>query len=241
MVNLILYGTESSPPVRAVLLTLRALKLEHQFRQLDMQAGEHLEPEMLRKNPQHTVPMLEDEGGVCIWDSHAIIAYLVNKYGQSDELYPRDPLKRALVDQRLHFETGVLFHGIFKQLQRALFKENATEVPKDRLAELRDAYALMEQFLGENPYLAGGNLTIADLSVVATVSTLHLSYCPVEGAKYPKLAAWMARLSALPFYEEDNLRGARILADRIRAKLPKQFDKLWQKAFEDIRSGAVIN
>ncbi|KAH8331514.1 hypothetical protein KR074_004991 [Drosophila pseudoananassae] len=241
MVNLILYGTESSPPVRAVLLTLRALKLEHQFRQLDMQAGEHLEPEMLRKNPQHTVPMLEDEGEVYIWDSHAIIGYLVNKYAQSDELYPRDPFQRAVVDQRLHFETGVLFHGIFKQLQKALFKENATEVPKDRLAELQDAYGLLEQFLDQNPYVAGAELTIADFSIVSTVSTLHLSYSPVDGAKYPKLSAWLTRLSTLPFYEEDNLRGARILAERIRAKLPKQFDKLWQKAFEDIRSGAIIN
>ncbi|KAH8401566.1 hypothetical protein KR009_006524 [Drosophila setifemur] len=240
MVNLILYGAASSPPVRAVLLTLRALELEHQFRQLDMQAGEHLEPEMLRKNPQHTVPMLED-GGACIWDSHAIIGYLVNKYGKSDSLYPKDPWQRAVVDQRLHFETGVLFHGIFKQLQRALFKENATEVPKDRLGELRDAYVLLEQFLAVNPYVAGSQLTIADFSIVATVSTLHLSYCPVAESKYPKLAAWLTRLSTLPFYEEDNLRGARQLAERIRSKLPKQFDKLWQKAFEDIRSGAVIN
>jgi len=60
----------------------------------------------------------------------------------------------------------------------------------------------------------------------------------VEDTKYPKLSAWLARLSSLPFYEEDNLRGARLLADKIRAKLPKQFDKLWQKAFEEIKSGA---
>ncbi|EDW36390.1 GL16704 [Drosophila persimilis] len=238
MVHLVLYGTETSPPVRAVLLTLRALELEHEFRRLDMQAGEHLEPELLRKNPQHTVPMLED-GEACIWDSHAIIGYLVNKYAQDDALYPKEPLQRAVVDQRLHFETGVLFHGCFKPLQRALFKENdAPEVPKDRIADLHEAYAHLERFLGENPYLAGGQLTIADFSVVATVSTLHLSYCPVEGAKYPKLSAWLARLSTLPHYDEDNLRGARLLAERVRAKLPKQFDKLWQKAFEDIKSGA---
>ncbi|KAI8038497.1 hypothetical protein M5D96_008396 [Drosophila gunungcola] len=65
-----------------------------------------------------------------------------------------------------------------------------------------------------------------------------MSYCPVESAKYPKLSAWLKRLSQLPFYEEANLRGARLEADCIRAKLPKQFDKLWQKAFEDIKSGA---
>lgn len=41
--------------------------------------------------------------------SHAINAYLVNKFGKDDTLYPKDPQKRAIVDQRLHFDSGVLF------------------------------------------------------------------------------------------------------------------------------------
>jgi hypothetical protein len=41
--------------------------------------------------------------------SHAINAYLVNKYAKDDSLYPKDPQKRAIVDQRLHFDSGVLF------------------------------------------------------------------------------------------------------------------------------------
>jgi len=120
MVNLILYGTESSPPVRAVLLTLRALQLEHEFRPLDMQAGDHLKPEMLRKNPQHTVPMLED-GESCIWDSHAIIAYLVNKYagvlvhqvGGNGMGVPKDS---SVVVQYRHRVLGVLLKEILLQM-----------------------------------------------------------------------------------------------------------------------------
>ncbi|EDW85745.1 uncharacterized protein Dwil_GK23233 [Drosophila willistoni] len=238
---LILYGTETSPPVRAVLLTLRAMQLDYTFHQLDMQSGEHLDPAYLQKNPQHTIPMLEDDGGKYIWDSHAICGYLVNQYGQQpdgDLLYPKEPLQRAVVDQRLHFESGILFHTCFKQLQKLVFRENVTELPKEQIVELNEAYALLEQFLNDHSFMAGDHLTIADFSLVSTLSTLHLSYAPIQASKYPKLSSWLGRLSALPYYEEANLRGARQLADRVRAKLPKQFDKLWQKAFEDIKSGA---
>lgn len=44
-----------------------------------------------------------------IFYSHAILGYLVNQYGKDDSLYPKEPKKRAVIDQRLHFDTGVLF------------------------------------------------------------------------------------------------------------------------------------
>lgn len=59
-------------------------------------------------NPQHTVPTLVDNGFV-VWDSHAINAYLVNVYSEDKSLYPTNPQKRATVDQRLHFHSGILF------------------------------------------------------------------------------------------------------------------------------------
>lgn len=60
-------------------------------------------------NPQHTIPTLVDDDGFTIWDSHAIMIYLVSKYAKDDSLYPTDLKKRALIDQRLHFESGVVF------------------------------------------------------------------------------------------------------------------------------------
>jgi glutathione S-transferase len=44
-----------------------------------------------------------------MYHSHAILGYLVNQYGKDDSLYSKEPKKRAVIDQRLHFDTGVLF------------------------------------------------------------------------------------------------------------------------------------
>ncbi|XP_033154149.1 chitinase-like protein Idgf5 [Drosophila mauritiana] len=109
--KLILYGMDISPPVRACKLTLRALKLDYEYKEMDLLAGDHFKDEFLKKNPQHTVPLLEDNGAL-IWDSHAIVCYLVDKYAKSDELYPRDLVLRARVDQRLFFDASILFMSL---------------------------------------------------------------------------------------------------------------------------------
>jgi glutathione S-transferase len=54
-----------------------------------------------------------------LWDSHAIMSYLVSKSSKDDSLYPKDLKKRALVDQRLHFDSGVAFALALKILVKA--------------------------------------------------------------------------------------------------------------------------
>lgn len=59
-------------------------------------------------NPQHTVPVLDDNGTI-VCESHAIMIYLVSKYGKDDSLYSKELVKQAKLNAALHFESGVLF------------------------------------------------------------------------------------------------------------------------------------
>lgn len=107
----ILYWNHISSPTRFVLLTAKELGLDLELRLISLIDGDHLRPEFLKINPMHTIPTL-DEPGAIIWDSHAICTYLVEKYGKNDQLYPKDLLQRAQVDQRLHFNGGFLFQRL---------------------------------------------------------------------------------------------------------------------------------
>lgn len=60
------------------------------------------------------MPTLLDDDGFSIWDSHAINAYLVSKYAKNDSLYPKDVKKQAIVNQRLHFDSGVVYATLIK-------------------------------------------------------------------------------------------------------------------------------
>lgn len=219
MGKLVLYGVEASPPVRACKLTLDALGLQYEYRLVNLLAGEHKTKEFSLKNPQHTVPVLEDDGKF-IWESHAICAYLVRRYAKSDDLYPKDYFKRALVDQRLHFESGVLFQGCIRNIAIPLFYKNITEVPRSQIDAIYEAYDFLEAFIGNQAYLCGPVITIADYSVVSSVSSL-VGLAAIDTKRYPKLNGWLDRMAAQPNYQSLNGNGAQMLIDMFSSKITK--------------------
>lgn len=204
MSKLVLYGMDISPPVHACLLTLRALDIPFEYVEVDLIAGEQKKEEFIKKNPQHTVPLLEDDG-TCIWDSHAICSYLVDKYGKTDDLYPKDLVKRAHVEQRLYFDASVLFMSL-KNICTPFIQKDLKIVPQEKIDNIRDGYTHLENFLGDNPYVIGDTLTIADFCCAATVSSLP-AFLEIDPDTFPKITTWLARLSELPYYQESNADG----------------------------------
>ena len=102
------HGMPASAPCRIVNMTAECLGVEYNFKLLDLMAGDHMKPEFLAINPMHNIPTMVD-GDFVMNESRAIAAYLVNKYGKDDQLYPKDADVRARVDQKLYFDMGVFY------------------------------------------------------------------------------------------------------------------------------------
>ncbi|XP_060520843.1 uncharacterized protein LOC132698667 [Cylas formicarius] len=195
---IVLYGTILSPPVRAVLMTANALGLSLDFREIDLIKGDHLKPEYQKINPQHTVPTLDDDG-VILWDSHAIVAYLVGKYAKDDSLYPRDLAKRALIDARLHFDTGYAFAAIRTPVRAVLFHGQTgglTDLQKQAILEV---YDFLNKFLENRIWLVGNSVTIADISLLSTVTSLA-AILPVDATQFSNVSKWLKGAEDLPFF-----------------------------------------
>ncbi|XP_065073872.1 glutathione S-transferase 1-like [Ochlerotatus camptorhynchus] len=204
-----LYTAKLSPPGRSVELTAKALGLDLEVHPINLIAGDHLKPDFVKMNPQHTIPLLVDDDGTIIYDSHAIIIYLVTKYGKDDALYPQDIVTRAKINSALHFDSGVLFARLRFYVEPILYY-GSTETPQDKIDYLYKAYQLLNDTLVDD-YVVGNKLTLADLSCIASIASIHAIF-PIDKTKYPKLAGWVERLEKLPYYKATNQEGSDILA-----------------------------
>ncbi|XP_076165358.1 glutathione S-transferase 1-1-like isoform X2 [Ptiloglossa arizonensis] len=208
------YEHAGSPPCRAVALTAAALGVPMNFKQVDLLAGAHLKPEFVKLNPQHTIPTIDDNG-FRLWESRAIMTYLVEQYGKDDSLYPKDPKKRAIVNQRLYFDACTLYKALADYYFPMLF----AKAPKDKVKYecIGTALGFFETFLEGENYIAGKNLTLADLTLAVTMSTYEaLSY---DFSSYKNINRWYAKIkSEATNYDECNSKGVKIfkeMADEI--------------------------
>lgn len=174
-------------------------------------------------NPQHTIPTLDDNGDI-IWDSQAICTYLIDKYAQNDDLYPRDLYIRGRINQRLYFISGVLFNKM-AMINGAILFRQSVEIPQEGINGINDAYGFMEIFLKNDSYLVGNSITVADYCCVACVSTIQYA-APIDPEKFPKVMEWFEKMKAIPFYDEINGKFVEIFEQLVLGALEKNRESL---------------
>lgn len=211
------YQLPGSAPCRSVALTAAALGVEMNFKEVALMSGEHMKPEFIKMNPQHTIPTIDDNG-FYLWESRAIMTYLAEQYGKNDSLYPKDPKKRAIVNQRLYFDACTLYKAFADYYYPIIFAKG----PKDeaKYESLGTALSFLDKFLEGQDYVAGKNMTLADLAIVASISTIEVM--DYDLGKYKNVTRWYAKIkSEAPKYEQCNGAGAKAfkaLVDELKKK-----------------------
>ena len=88
-----LYHHPYSFNARRAVMTALHLKSPVELVFVDLAKGEQRQSQFLKLNPNHKVPVLEDDGFV-LWESHAIMQYLADKTPRQT-LYPTETRARA--------------------------------------------------------------------------------------------------------------------------------------------------
>lgn len=136
--------------------------------ELENAYGKTRTPEFLAINPCHTAPTLElDDGKGAIWESNAIMRYLVTTGEGGESLYPADPAMRGKIDMVMDWRQTSLYpklpaigYIVFG------FPQSDDQAKKDFAALLEEVFpVLVDVYLKDTPFLFSDKPTIADLSV----------------------------------------------------------------------------
>jgi glutathione S-transferase len=203
----IVYGGSVSPFVRKVRVALAEKNVPYELEQV---SPFNPPPEFLAISPLKRIPVLRDTDHAepnTLPDSSIICDYLEHKH-PTPALYPADPFERA---RALWFEEyadsvvaqnigrGLFFERFVKRMMRAQPDE---EVCRKTLTEvLPPLFDHLEGEIGDKQFLAGGAFSIADISMGSML--VNFAHCgeTVDSAKYPKFAAYIARIHARPSFQ----------------------------------------
>lgn len=209
-----LYHFSISGPSRGALLAARVIGVPIDVEIINLMKKEQLNESFLKINPQHCVPTLDDDGFI-IWESRAIACYLADKYGKDDLYYPKDLKLRAVVNQRLFFDSSSLYVKIRAICFPILFL-GEKEIKKPLKDDLNTTLGFLEQFLSLSKWVAGDRPTIADTSIYASMTSILAVGWDISS--FPNIQKWIKECSTLPGAAEND-EGAKAFGEAVKKNL----------------------
>ena len=202
MSELIVHGIPGSPYVRAPLLALEEKRLSWRLDPLPM-GGNRTPDYKARLHPFAKIPVL-DHADFRLYETRAILDY-VDQVAPEPALTPADCRLRARMNQIIGIVDSYIAQRVsgavtFPRLVAPRFGmavDDAAVVAA--IPAAREAVDELARLLGDQDYIAGPALSLADLMLIP-----HLAFMPdfAEGAAmiapHANLAAWIERVKARP-------------------------------------------
>jgi len=202
MTDFLLHGIPGSPYVRAPLLALEEKGLPWRLDSLPM-GGNRTPDYKARLHPFAKIPVL-DHGDFRLYETRAILDY-VDQVAPEPSLTPSDPRLRARMNQVIGIVDSYVAPRVSGSVTFPRLVAPRFGMPVDDAAIVaalpvaREAIDELARLLGDQDYVAGQAISLADLMLIP-----HLVLMPdfAEGAAmiapHANLVAWMERVKARP-------------------------------------------
>ncbi|KAL0631800.1 Glutathione S-transferase 2 [Maublancomyces gigas] len=199
-----LYTTQTPNGVK-ISIALEELGLPYTVKKLDLSTGVQKEPWFLAINPNGRMPAITDTSfpdgkAIHVWESGAILQYLVETYDKDHKIsYPKGSREDWQVQQWLFFQnTGV---GPMQGQANHFFRYAPERIPyatNRYIAETERLYSVLEAQLASSSsgFLVGDRLTIADITTWGWITIAEWS--GIDVAKFPALQKWQKLLEQRP-------------------------------------------
>ena len=189
-----------SPRSFKVLWGANHLGIPFELQLVDFSKNAQNAPAFLALNPNGRAPVIEDDGCV-LWESNAILEYLASLRPGSG-LLPADTKARLQVSKWLYWESAhwdpacAIF--AFERVVKALFNRGAPAQSEiDRGTQMFERIGkVLDGALAQHRYVAGENLTVADISLGAALVIADQAEFPI--GEYRHIQRWKTELAAMP-------------------------------------------
>jgi glutathione S-transferase len=201
MSDIVVYGVPGSPFMRAVQMGLEEKKAAYRVQALGV--GESKSEAYLRKHPFGRVPAFE-HGNFGLYETQAILRYLDDILPEPP-LQPRDPKQAARMNQIIGINDWYFFPKVAAVIvfQRIIGPVLLGIKTDDAAIEAavpmgRTCIAELDRLLGGQQFLAGDDLSIADLMLAPQLD--FLAETPEGKALLAgtRIEAWLKRMNERP-------------------------------------------
>ncbi|MGC0152332.1 glutathione S-transferase family protein [Chromobacterium vaccinii] len=205
MNTLTLYGNRYSGHSYKVRLALMLADISHDYAHIDISLPRDQRPDDFRAASRFgEVPVLVADG-VPLSQSNTILQWLADNYGALAGAQG----ERQRVREWLSWETNRLGLSLPNLRYSRLIAHYEPAVEAWLETRLRADLAVLEAELAERRYLAGDQVSIADISLCGYL--WWLSDAGLDIAGWPNVRAWLARIAAQPGWQHpDELMAADI-------------------------------
>jgi glutathione S-transferase len=157
-------------------------------------------------HPIGAAPVIQD-GAVVLAESGAVIEYILAKYGNGQLRPAVEDTNFAAYLYWFHFANGTLQPAMGRSMVvRRLNPAASNPILMFVQERLDRALDLVEQRLGEVPYLAGDTFSAADIMTVFSLTTMRY-FLPLDFTPYPSIVAYLARVSQRTAYQTAMQKG----------------------------------
>lgn len=180
-------------------IMLEELGVPYQVKFVNIGKGEQFEPSFLKIAPNNRMPAIIDPEGpdgqpISIFESGAILQYLGRKFGK---FYPQDERKRVAVEEWLFWQVGGLGPMAGQAHHFRQYAPEKIEYGINRYTnEVNRLYGVMNRRLADHAYLAGEEVTIADIASYGWVVP-HANQGQ-DLNDFPHLKRWFETMQARP-------------------------------------------
>lgn len=198
MADPILYGPAYSTYARTARLALEEKGVTYRLQEVDMLKGATALPDYLARQPFGKVPAFEHDG-FALYETVAIARYIDEAF-PGPKLQPADVRQRARMQQAIsvidsYTYTPCITHiAVQRLIQPMMGGQTDVAVVEKALPNARKALKALSDILGGGKWLAGPELSLADLHLIPIMA--YFSQTP-EGqklaAELPSLNDWWRR------------------------------------------------